>query len=813
MHRLPSSNRRLAPFVVAAALAAVLPGRGFGAPAGVPAAAAPEQAAIPLQLEIFINQAPAKVIGAFRRLPDGRIAAARSELEESGVHPPGAGAPGQIIVLDDIAGLTYRYDEPGQKIDLTITESLRAEQAYDARGADAAPQPVTGGTGAVLNYNLFTSALRSTSNPNVSFQGVSASLDGRVFSALGTVSQSAILGSTLLKPVDALRLETAWTYSDPDSLRVYKAGDTISSGLAWTRPIRMGGLQVQRNFGLRPDLVTLPLPAISGSAAVPSTVDVYVNNIKTYSQDVGTGPYRLSNLPLVSGDGTARVVLRDATGKETESSIPFFTTAKLLKPGYSDYSLEAGLPRLFFGSLSDVYSRKPVASASLRRGMFDWLTAESHAEATTGLLNGGLGGVARLANRMVLTGAAAGSYAHGAGGAQVFGGLETRMWGVSLNANTQRSFGAYEDLASVTAQTAAPRSNGTSTSSGGGDLLTSLTGIKPPKSLDRVSISVPVPYDRSAVSLSFIRLVTAAEKRSNIVTASYSRNLFWRASAYVSAFADLSDRKQKGVYAGLSAPLGATMSISAGASFGAGGANYSTDVSRPLQQEPGSYGWRLHDSEGTQSYRSAAGSYRSTYARVEAGVAQDRNSMRGTAEVEGSIATMGGGVFLANRIDDAFAVADVGAPGVDVYYENKLVGKSDRNGQILVPNLRSYQRNKISIDPRNLPVDALAPSTQDVIAPKDRSGILVKFGVNTNVQGAVLILKGRDGKDIPPGVSGSLNGGAEPVVVGYDGRAYATGLKPGNSLVMDIEGRPCTAAFPYTPQKNTQVVIGPVTCQ
>ena len=62
----------------------------------------------------------------------------------------------------------------------------------------------------------------------------------------------------------------------------YRAGDTISGRtLAWTRPIRLGGLQVQRNFALRPDLVTLPLPSYSGSAAVPSTVDVYVNNIKS----------------------------------------------------------------------------------------------------------------------------------------------------------------------------------------------------------------------------------------------------------------------------------------------------------------------------------------------------------------------------------------------------------------------------------------------------------------------------------------------------------------------------------------------------
>jgi len=54
---------------------------------------------------------------------------------------------------------------------------------------------------------------------------------------------------------------------------------------------------VQRNFGLRPDLVTLPLPAARGSAAVPSVADVYIKYVKTSSQDVGAGPYLLSNMP------------------------------------------------------------------------------------------------------------------------------------------------------------------------------------------------------------------------------------------------------------------------------------------------------------------------------------------------------------------------------------------------------------------------------------------------------------------------------------------------------------------------------------
>src|SRR5436853_145706 len=139
------------------------------------------------------------------------------------------------------------------------------------------------------------------------------------------------------------------------------------------RSMRIGGAQMARNFGLRPDLVTLPLPAARGSAAVPSVADVYINNVKTYSQDVSTGPYLLSNLPAITGSGTARVILRDSSGHTTESVLPFYVSANLLAPGMFDYTAEAGLPRLSYGTSGDRYVATPVASGSARYGPFGWL--------------------------------------------------------------------------------------------------------------------------------------------------------------------------------------------------------------------------------------------------------------------------------------------------------------------------------------------------------------------------------------------------------------------------------------------------------
>ena len=309
MSRLRSTARQLASLVLALTLSC--------------ARAMAEGDVCQLQLEVFINQAPTHLIGSFTRLPDGKIAVSRTEMEEVGLKPRGYASPDEMIVPDDLAGLSYRYDEAKQQLFVTVTDELRVAKTIDVSTAPKNQVAVRTDYGAVLNYTLYSGGTSQWAPYALAFNGSSATLDARAFTPFGTLSQSGILRSAFDNRFNALRLDTTFAYSDRETLTTYRAGDTISGGLAWTRPIRIGGLQAQRNFGLRPDLVTLPLPSLSGSAAVPSTVDVFVNNVRTSSQDIESGPYRVSNVPAVTGAGTARVVLRDASGRETITNLPF----------------------------------------------------------------------------------------------------------------------------------------------------------------------------------------------------------------------------------------------------------------------------------------------------------------------------------------------------------------------------------------------------------------------------------------------------------------------------------------------------------
>jgi outer membrane usher protein len=777
-----------------------------------------------LQLEVFINETPTHLIGSFTMVVGGRIAARLAELEEIGLNPRGYASADDTIVLDELVGLSYRYEEASQQIYIAAPDQLRAAKTLDASAAPRDQIAVRTDYGAVLNYTLFSAGAAQLAPRSFAFNGSSATLDARVFTPFGTLSQTGILRSAFDSRFDALRLDTAFAYSDRETLTTYRAGDAITGGLAWTRPIRIGGLQAQRNFALRPDLVTLPLPSASGSAAVPSTIDVFVNNVKTSSQDIESGPYRISNVPAATGSGEARVVVRDASGRETVTNLPFYVSSRLLGAGLYDFSVEAGMPRVSYATIADTYVKQFVMSGSGRTGILDWLTLEGHAEAGAGLWNAGAGAILRTGSFGVFSAALAGSHFEGKYGLQSYLAYEFGVFGMSIQLSSQRSFGSYDDLASATARLQ------TGTLADQQTLLAGLSlanrygpgpagavpgslwvSARPPKALDRVSIGLPLPFDFSTLSASFIHLDDATGKMSNILSASWSRGFGYSVTAFATAYADIKDRKNCGFLVGLSIPIGNSALVSSGISRDRNGSNVTTDAVKPLGPQPGSYGWRVHDSEGATPDRSGAVAYRSDYARVEVGARQSGKGGSATGEVEGAVATMGNGIFLSNRIDDSFAVIDTGVPGVEVFAENRSVGFTDSNGRALITSLHSYQKNKIAIDTRNLPVDADISTTEEIVAPADRSGVRLDFRVRTNTSAAILVLTGPDGQPIPAGAQGKVEGG-EGFVVGYDGRAWVKGLAPQNTVTVELSGHECRASFAYSAQTNKQVVI-PARCQ
>ncbi|MGX5843067.1 fimbria/pilus outer membrane usher protein [Mesorhizobium sp. ArgA1] len=757
-----------------------------------------------LYLEVFINDAPTKLIGNFTEMPDGGLAATPQELKEVGLKPPeGAADAGGLVRLDQLADVSFRIDEAAQRLYVTAANDSREARMVDL-GLRLQDRPAPqSGYGAVLNYSLFASSNTLFDGDNELFQGISGGFDARAFSPWGTLGQSFIAGYSDGRLGGFTRLNTTWSYSDPDRLMTYRAGDFVSGGLSWTRPVYLGGIQAQRNFSLRSDLVTLPLPSFGGTAAVPSTLEVYTQNVRTYSGDIQAGPFQVTNLPVFTGAGQAQVVLRDSLGRETTATLPFYASSMLLRQGLLDFSVEAGMARRNFGISSDDYDGRVMGVATARYGLTDQLTLEAHAEGGADLINGGIGAAFPLGPYGAASVAMAGSHHDGRTGSLVNASVEFGYDGWALNARMRRAFGGYEDIASVTALPVIVDPD---------DFTRFSAGV--PRAVDQVTLSVPMPLDFSSLNLSYTHLKTAEGDTNQIVGLSYSQSIFKRSTIYATAFADLDDNDSYGVFAGISIPFDNDVTVSTGVEQGPDGVNVVADIAKSDRAEDGSIGWRLRTSEGETPNRSAAVSYRAPFARFEAGGQQFDKDFRVTGQMDGAIAVAGGGVFATTRIDDAFAVVDVGTPDVEVLHQNRPVGKTDSRGRILVTGLNSYELNTVSIDPKNLPVDADVPATKETVVPADRNGVVLKFGVSEAAQAALVTLVDASGTPLEAGLSGRLDGGQEDFVVGYDGQAYIKGLSRQNSVQVDrVDGTSCRASFAFAAARGRQVTIKDVVCQ
>ncbi|BCH28967.1 fimbrial protein [Mesorhizobium sp. L-8-10] len=777
----------------------------FAATASGTEAAAPDGPR-ELQLEVFIDGEPTGWIAAFRRDADGRLSIEPYQLRNVGIEPIDAATrPDGRIDIGALPDVSYEYDEAGQAIRFIVGFDARSARIIEAQESDAeTPQTKPQSSyGALANYTLYASTGGKEIDDLWAFNGVSGWLEGRLFSPFGVFSSSYVATSAPNEIYSSTRLDTTWSYSSRGLLTTISAGDVINGGLSWTRPVRLGGLQVRRNFGLRPDLVTIPLPELSGSAAVPSTVDVYVNNARRLSQDVPAGPFQITDLPIVTGSGTARVVVRDALGRETVSETPFFASAELLAPGLWDYSAEAGFARRLYGVESNDYDSSLMASGTARFGLDDWMTLEAHAEGGGGLVNGGAGAVFGLGRFGVGSFSATASSFEGGTGYQLGGSVELQLWTMRLYARVQRAFGDYTDIAAVTADLGEPATP-----------EFDFTTVAPPRALDQVSLSVPLSFDPATLNFSFTRIETMEDDRARILSFLVNRPIGSSASLFATAFTDLDDGDSFGLFAGLSVQFGNGIDGSAGVSSDSEGTSVVTDLVRSGDASIGSLSWRLREGEGAHTNRAAAAAYRAPVARLAAGVEQYDGDYRVTGQVDGAVVLAGGDIFLSNRIDDAFTVVDTGAPGVDVELENRPAGRTNRNGKLLVTGLRSYERNQISIDPANLPVDAVVDGTRETTMPADRSGTVVKFGVDRNSDAALITLRDEAGEFVEAGAAGTIDGAGQEFVVGYDGQAFVAGLGPRNRVTIDqpTRGR-CAAEFGFVRQPGKQVSIPDVVCR
>jgi outer membrane usher protein len=116
------------------------------------------------------------------------------------------------------------------------------------------------------------------------------------FNAWG-VGTLHVLGKGLGDQARFVLLDATWTTDMPSHLASLRLSDAISRPGEWGGSVRFGGIQWATNFATQSRFVSYPVPTVDGQSALPSTVDLYVNNALRLRRELPAGPFSISDVP------------------------------------------------------------------------------------------------------------------------------------------------------------------------------------------------------------------------------------------------------------------------------------------------------------------------------------------------------------------------------------------------------------------------------------------------------------------------------------------------------------------------------------
>jgi outer membrane usher protein len=296
--------------------------------------------------------------------------------------------------------------------------------------------------------------------------------------------------------------------------------------------------------------------------------------------------------------------------------------------------------------------------------------------------------------------------------------------------------------------------------------------------------------------------------RFKIVNASYSVNVSSIGSFRLNGYRDLTRSGRYGISASFNMLFGKSTTASLSGSSDSGRATLSANLSRGALEQ-GDIGFCIQNQEGSTTRRSAEFEYYGRWGRATAGIEQSSAGLTGRVGARGSLAFIDGSLFASDHIDDSFAVVRTG--NIPVQYENRPIGITNSHDQLIVPSLRSYQNNRLSLDPSRLPSDIVVGQTFVIVRPHNGSGIIVDLPVK-RVHAAVVRLYDNVDKPVVSGSTVQIEDGIAQTV-GYDGEAFLQDLQSDNRLnVTRPDGSKCTAHVGYQPVAGDIPIIGSVPC-
>lgn len=647
--------------------------------------------------------------------------------------------------------------------------------------ASSAQTPAAGRTasrakGAFVNY---AANWRDRGAPRIFAETAFSASGALVSSTLYTVSSGRVIRGLSQAVFDDARHLNRWTLGD----RIVSAGELGGA-------VMMGGVVLAREYGIDPSFLRYPTLNVAGAVAAPATVEVYANGQLVQRRDLPPGQFEVKSLPVAAGRGVTRVVVRDVFGRTQEFGAPYYVSTSLLSRGLQDYVYGAGFERERPGEENWRYTRL-VALMRHRVGVTDNFTAGFRGEGAAGLLSGGPSLNWRFGLGEVELGGAVSRAADARVGTAGVIGYRYLGRRLTLGAVFRATGRRYETLGSR-------------------------YDFRPAIREADVAGSVRLG---TAASVS-VRHVQSTENdlfggtRSSITVSS-------RTPGSADVFGTLARRR--GVNGGIDLVVGLTRTFGGSTGLhvsrdvsGPGPATTSAEVSRSAPTGTG-YGYRAGWRDGATRQASGLFQYQNPYGRYEASVGAAGSGSGAAVAASGALVAVGGRVYATRSIQDSYALVRVPeTPGVRVFASHQEIGRTNRHGDLLVPNLQSYSVNQLTLADGDVPLDNAIDSADRVVVPANRGAAVVVFPVRrlTATTGSLELMTSA-GIIVP--AFGVLTVEAEPArltsPIGRGGEFYLENVPAGaHRAVIAANGRRCEFTLTAASGTGTQVDLGTLRC-
>lgn len=693
----------------------------------------------------------------FVNLDNGRVLVPTKALEEFSIDPAAIKSYQDNTNHIDLKRFakSIKIDEDNFQIDVEL--DLKFFQTTNISGDifSRAMHSCVEGDGFYLNHNT---TLNNTARGR---QQLGSILEANALMPYGTIFNGLFVTINQdQQGFTAKRMDTFW--SDDYGLQTLKVGDLQTYSPTLLSSTRLLGLQYGTRFNARPGFVTYYQPSIKGSAVTPTTIDIFANNVKLMREDVKTGQYNITNIPVISGDGTLIVETTDITGKKSTIEVPYFMSPSLLKEDLAEYYLEAGIRRENYLKNNFDY-RYLAASLVYRYGLADFWTPGITTQTMSNLISTEFSNTVYIPYLGVVTGTNAFSKSP-KGVGYAFGlNYSKSISDVTFGFDAKMTRKKFTDIGNWP------------------DVLT-------PRISYTSFIGAPLGENGSA-SFSYLNNFESTGRRLQAFTASYRVLLEKGLVLSLTGSRTLSKEKNgksndTRIYLQLTYSFGGSKSVSLGYSRQKNSKSDLTSLDFNDNFSEGTYSGslsRLGDGTRYSSRLTHATKIGDIDLRLDGLLKKGSDSNHWQAlNLNGALGLVEDQYFVSRKINNSMALVSVsGLPNIRVYHENRLVGKTNEEGKLVIPDMSPFQMHKIRIDEKDLPLNYLTLVKEKTVIAPEYSAILVNFEI-TPFKPLSLTFKDQDGAYVPSGSTVRFDDVEKEKIVGFDGLVFI------NTYVKDI---------------------------